>query len=158
MQSYSERAEWGLVPDEWPDVVGDAPSLCGYAPHEIEEYNRDMARFLESGTGEPEQNMETRADQIKTCLSLLNGTITLEEGRQSKTPTDDSYIAELHERRVRLEQELALQNEPLEECAICSYGFSAKFEGIVCPGCVNSEGDREWAEALATETGGEELC
>jgi hypothetical protein len=44
------------------------------------------------------------------------------------------------------------ESAPLEECSICGCGFSASFKGIVCPDCVSTEGDREWAEALTDET------
>lgn len=54
------------------------------------------------------------------------------------------------------------ENEPLEECAICGYGFSAVFEGIVCPDCTLAEANNEiepteeelaeWAQMLEEES------
>ena len=101
--SMTKRYLESLPEAEQNAILGEVdadyePLLSGYAPWEIEEYNREMARFLAGGTEEPEQVYPDAE------FEAFWATVEAENKRLA------------------------------------------------------DEDDREWAEALATETGGEELC
>lgn len=62
--------------------------------------------------------MTTRTDEIRTCLDLLNGTIGAEERRLERvepTAFDVAHIAQLRERRTRLEAQLEREEAQLRK-------------------------------------------
>lgn len=49
-------------------------------------------------------------------------------------------------------------NAPTQNCARCESDFSVDFEGVICPSCIEENGNNaEWAQALTDETE-DEIC